>query len=146
MKIHQTVYLRSIHFTAHKLFLNTKTKISPRCVELGRQFFLSLRQESKGWRGGFFNTLTLTCLHTRMHTYTHTYTHTDGFPGSPLAFASFNVEKAAASQLPGHCSVCPPVKIRRRRQMLLITWPFKWSPHLTSGSICNIQLEPIKTK
>jgi len=66
--------------------------------------------------------------------------------GSPLAFASFNVEKAAAFQLPGHCSVCPPVKIRRPRQMLLITWPFKWSWGLTSGSISSIQLEPIKAK
>ena len=57
-----------------------------------------------------------------------------------------NVEKAAAFQLPGHCSVCPPVKIRRPRQMLLITWPFKWSWGLTSGSISSIQLEPIKAK
>ena len=91
--------------------------------------------------------------HTHICTHTHMRVHTDtqmaAFQAkcaSPLAFASFNVGKAAASQLPGHGSVCPPVKIRRQRQMLLITWPFKWSPSLTSGSISNIQLEPIKAK
>ena len=92
---------------------------------------------------------THTYVYTHTHTHTHTHTQMAAFQAkeaSPLAFASFNVERAAASQLPGHRSVCLPVKIRKQRQMLLITWPFKWSRRLTSGSISNIQLEPIKAK
>lgn len=91
------------------------------------------------------NTLTLAQIHAHMCAHTQMAAF-QAEKDSPLAFSSFNVEKAAASQLPGHGSVCPPVKIRSQRQMLLITWPFKWSPSLASGSISNIQLEPIKAK
>lgn len=79
--------------------------------------------------GGIHSHLnTLALAHIHAHMCAHTHTQMAAFQAkkdSPLAFSSFNVEKAAASQLPGHGSVCPPVKIRSQRQMLLITWPFK---------------------
>lgn len=88
-------------------------------------------------------------MHAHMHAHAHTLTHMQTMPFQaehilPFCLCLIYVEKAAASQLPGHCSVCLPVRIRRRGQMQPISWPFKWSHGLTSGSITNTQLEPIK--